>query len=119
MKSIRYLLDENVDPLYRDELLQREPSMIVRRVGDTDAPDEATSDADVLVWCEKNNFVLVTSNRCSMPACLDRHMQQRLHAPSIIELNDNMSIRQTIEALWLTWTLADEKDHRDKILFLP
>jgi hypothetical protein len=30
---IRYLLDENVDPVYRSELLKREPAIVVWRIG--------------------------------------------------------------------------------------
>ena len=30
MKTIRYLLDENVDPLFRTELLRHEPELNVR-----------------------------------------------------------------------------------------
>ena len=38
MSAIRFLLDENVDPLYRSELLRHEPSLTVWRVGDISAP---------------------------------------------------------------------------------
>jgi hypothetical protein len=34
MSAMRLLLDENVDPLYRQELLRREPTLVVWRVGD-------------------------------------------------------------------------------------
>lgn len=33
MSAIRYLLDENVDVLYHAQLLRREPTMVVWRVG--------------------------------------------------------------------------------------
>jgi hypothetical protein len=38
MTTIRYLLDENVDPLFRTELLRHEPEMIVWRIGDPTTP---------------------------------------------------------------------------------
>ena len=34
MSAMRLLLDENVDPLYRQELLRHEPTLAVWRVGD-------------------------------------------------------------------------------------
>lgn len=70
MSSIRYLLDEHVDPLYRTELLKHEPSMTIWRIGILGAPPKGTSDADILRWCEENSFILVTNNRKSMPGYL-------------------------------------------------
>lgn len=32
--SLKYLLDENVDPVYQTQLLRREPSVVVWAVGD-------------------------------------------------------------------------------------
>lgn len=34
MNDIRYLLDENVDPVIRTELLKQEPKLVVWKVGD-------------------------------------------------------------------------------------
>ncbi len=119
MKTIRYLLDENVDPLYRHELLAREPAMVVWRVGDIGTPPDATPDPDILVWCEKNNFILVTNNRHSMPPHLIDHLARGQHIPGIIELNDKMSVGQTIEELWLIWAVSDGKEYRDQLVYLP
>lgn len=44
MSVIRYLLDENVDPLFRTELLKREPDMVVWRIGDPTTPPSGTLD---------------------------------------------------------------------------
>ncbi len=49
MNAILYLLDENVHPLYRTQLLKRERSLVVWRVGMTGAPPRSTSDPDILV----------------------------------------------------------------------
>lgn len=45
---IRYLLDENVDPIYRTELLKRERELEVRRVGSLSAPPFETPDPELL-----------------------------------------------------------------------
>jgi hypothetical protein len=52
MSPLRYLLDENVDPLYANELIQREPAPVVWRIGAPGAPLKGTSDPDLLIWCE-------------------------------------------------------------------
>ena len=79
MNVIKYLLDENVDPLYRTELLKREPEMVVWRVGMPGTPPSQTLDPDILRWCEQHGFVLVTNNRKSMPMHL--RAQSRPRAP--------------------------------------
>jgi hypothetical protein len=66
--DIRYLLDENVNPVLRVELLKRAAGMIIWKVGDPGAPSRGTADPDILLWCEKNSFILVTNNRKSMQA---------------------------------------------------
>lgn len=38
MSNIRYLLDENVNPLFRIELLKREPTLVIWKVGSPGAP---------------------------------------------------------------------------------
>jgi len=119
MSAMRFLLDENVDPLYRSELLRREPSLVVWRVGDISAPPASTLDPAILVWCEQNAFLLVTNNRKSMPAHLRDHLGQGRHVPGIMVLNDKMGIGETIEELWLMWAASREDEYRDSIIYLP
>lgn len=44
MSEIRYLLDENVNPLYRTELLKHEPTLVIWKVGSPGAPPLEASD---------------------------------------------------------------------------
>ncbi|HEY0657898.1 MAG TPA: DUF5615 family PIN-like protein, partial [Pyrinomonadaceae bacterium] len=74
MNQIRYLLDENVNPILRFALLRSEPNLIVWQVGMLGAPTLGTSDPEILIWCEENAFVLVTNNRKSMPVHLKDHL---------------------------------------------
>lgn len=119
MKTIRYLLDENVDPLFRTELLRREPEMVVWKIGDPTTPARGAADPDILKWCEENNFILVTNNRKSMPRHLQDHLAEGQRMPGILELNPNMSIGETIEELILIWSVSDTDDYQDKLLYLP
>lgn len=89
--SLKYLLDENVNPSYRTQLLRKEPSLVVWMVGDAGTPAKSTLDPDILLWCEAYNFVLVTNNRRSMPVHLRDHIAQNHHVPGILILNPNLS----------------------------
>jgi hypothetical protein len=119
MSPIRFLLDENVDPLFRHELLRREPSLVVWRVGDISAPPDSTLDPDILIWCEQNAFVLVTNNRKSMPPHLQDHLAQGRHIPGLLVLNPKMSVGETIEELALIWGASEDEEYLDRISFLP
>ena len=79
MSEIRYLLDENVDPVFRTALLNREASIIVWKIGEPGVPPKGTKDPEILNWCEENSFLLVTNNRASMPDHLTDHLHKGRH----------------------------------------
>ena len=119
MKTVHYLLDENLDPIFRAELFRREPEMVVWRISDPNTPPRGTLDPEILQWCEENSFILVTNNRKSMPQHLQAHLAKQRHIPGIFELNPNMSIGETIDELVLIWLASDINQYRDLLLFLP
>jgi Domain of unknown function (DUF5615) len=97
--AVRYLLDEHLNPAYRAQLVRREPELIVRIIGDLDAPPKGTLDPEILIWCEINNFILVTNNRKSMPGHLTDHLAADRHIPGIFTIDFSESIGQTVEEL--------------------
>jgi hypothetical protein len=119
MSLIRYLLDENVDPLFRTELLRQEAEMVVWRIGDPNTPLSGTSDPTILEGCEENSFILVTNNRQSMTQHLTDHLSAGRHVPGIFELNPGLSIGETIEELILIWGASEASDYQDQLIYLP
>ena len=119
MSAMRLQSDENVDPLYRQEMLRRDPTLIVWRVGDISAPPDSTLDSEILLWCEQHAFILVTNNRKSMPPYLHNHLAQERHVPGILVMNPKMSVCETIEELVLICGASEENDYLDRISFLP
>ena len=119
MSHIRYLLDENVAPLYRKVLRKREPTLVVWKIGDPGVPPKGTLDPDLLCWCEEQEFLLITNNRKSMPDHLAAHIEAGRHIPGIIELNPKMSIGETIEELLLIWGASEPIEYQDMIVYLP
>jgi hypothetical protein len=119
MSTIRYLLDENVDPLFRRELLRREPTMVVWKVGDPSAPPITTGDPDILGWCEDNAFILVTNNRSSIPQPMRDHLAEGRHIPGIIALNSRISMGEALAELLLIWGASQVDEYRDGIVYLP
>lgn len=118
MNEIQFLFDENVDPDYLAALWQAWPAITARRIGFRDAPPFGTPDADILNWCEANQFSLITNNRHTMPSHLQDHLTSGHHVPGIFILNDRMSIGQTAEVLSDIWSSHQPERYMDHIIFL-
>jgi Domain of unknown function (DUF5615) len=66
--QIKYLMDENLAPIYQIQLRRKEPDLVVWAIGDPNTPPKGTLDPDILIWCEKYDFILVTNNRSLCPS---------------------------------------------------
>jgi len=119
MNEIRYLLDENVNPRLRKSLEQANPDTTVWLVGDPGAPGHGTLDAEILVWCEANFFVLVTNNRASMPVHLQDHASAGRQMPGIFILNPSMNIKDTRDELLLIYSVSEPTEYINRIIYLP
>lgn len=117
--AISYLLDEHIPLSYRTQIIQRKPELRVWAIGDPNAPAKGTSDPDLLVWCEKNGFVLITNNRKTMPNHLSDHLNTGHHLPEIFVVNENMSMGQIIGELILIAEASFEDEYQDRISFMP
>jgi hypothetical protein len=118
MSTIKFLLDEHVNPRFRKALVRRESEMIVRCIGDVGVPPLQTSDPDILLWCEAHGFSLVTNNRASMPVHLQDHLAAGRHIPGIFVLNPNMTMGETIDELILIWAASDSDEYVDQLRYL-
>ena len=119
MASIQFLIDENLPPSYRDQLLRHQPELVVRIVGEPNVPAKGTLDPDILLWCEKNNFLLVTDNRRSMPKHLDDHLAAGRQIPGILVLRPQASMGEIIEELLLISGVGEIEDCQNSISFIP
>lgn len=117
--SLKYLLDENVDPLYANQLRRLKPDLVIRVIGEPVTPAKGTLDPEILCWCEENNFILVTNNRTSMPVHLADHLQNNRHVPGIFILNPNLSIGENIDELILASEASFANEYQDQIDYLP
>lgn len=116
---LKYLIDENLPPIYAQQLRRRNPDLVVRSVGEPGVPSKGTLDPQILDWCEQNQFVLFTNNRKSMPGHLREHLAAGRHIPGILTLSAKMSIGDTIEELLFVAEAAFNDEFQDRIDFLP
>lgn len=117
--TLKYLIDENVPPVYPVQLRRRQPDILVRVVGEPGTPLTGTKDPEILCWCEEHGFILVTNNRRSMPVHLADHTAQDRHILGIFLLNPNLSIGQNLEELILMALGSFDDEYRDRIVHLP
>lgn len=117
--TIKYLLDEHISPIYRTQLVRRNPELIVRIIGDPDVPDKGTLDPEILIWCEANHFIIVTNNRKSMPKHLADRLSQGNHVPGILVIDFEQSMGQIIEELITIAGASFDDEYQDRIEYLP
>ena len=115
----RFLIDENISPEYRTQLLRHEPSLTVLVIGDEGAPARSTPDPEILEWCEKNQFNLITNNRESMPQHLSDHIAAGHHVPGIFTINLAVPMGKIIEELLLIAGASDEDEYINRITYIP
>ena len=115
----RYLIDENLSPAYRAQLLDREPLLKVLRVGDVGAPARSTQDPEILKWCEQNNFILVTKDPNTIPKHLSNHLAAGHHVPGIIMINSSVPTGTILDDLILIAGASHEDEFRDQIIYIP
>lgn len=116
---LQYLIDENVNSIYPKQIRRREPEIIVRVVGEPDAPPLGTLDPEILIWCQTRNFVLVTNNRASMPVHLSHHLKQNRHIPGIFLLNPNLTFGKNLLELIVIAKGSFDNEYQDQIIHLP
>lgn len=74
--ALKYLMDENIDPIYPTQIRSKQIGLIIRVIGEPSIPAKGTKDPEILEWCEKYDFILVTNNRKSMPVHLNEFASQ-------------------------------------------
>ena len=115
----RFLIDENLSGIYRTQLLRHEPSLKVKVIGDEGVPARGTPDPEILVWCDQNDFILITNNRKSMPNHLDTHLAAGHHVPGIFTINRKVKFKLIVEELILIIGASDEDEYIDRITYIP
>lgn len=119
MSVFRYLLDENVNSVLRSALLRENPNLTVWQIGLPGAPAFGTLDPEILIWCEENEFILVTNNRRSMPVHLQDHLNANRRAAGIFILHPEMSVGETVDELILITSASSPEEYQDQIIYLP
>ncbi|WP_017294877.1 DUF5615 family PIN-like protein [Geminocystis herdmanii] len=119
MLKFNYLIDENLPPIYKQQLKLYLSNIEIIAIGDPNTPKKGTKDPEILIWCEKNNFILVTNNRASMPLHLKEHLTQGHHLPGIFVFRPQSKIGEIINDLVLIASASQGNEYVDMITYIP
>lgn len=118
-QQIRFLLDENTSHAILKGLKRRQSEVEVRVIGGEGAPPLSTKDETILGFLEREGYILVSSNRRTMPIHLQEHLQNGGHIPGILLLRQQVSYKQIIDTLELIWLANVPEDFQDQIKYIP
>jgi hypothetical protein len=89
------------------------------QVGDPpDLPRQST-DADILVWAERENRILVTRDMRTMPGHFRDHLLAGRHSPGVVLLDRGMRWGVIVQYLEVIAHAGDPADFLDQIVSIP
>ncbi|MYK17497.1 hypothetical protein F4055_04905 [Candidatus Poribacteria bacterium] len=116
---MRFLLDEDTSHVIRDGLIRRHPDVEIRVIGGAGVPPLGTKDKEILEFLEREAYILISSNRNTMPIHLEAHLQEGRHIPGILLLRPRFSYREIIDTLELILFAGVPEDLRDRVVYIP
>lgn len=114
---LRLLSDENFNGDILRGVLLRRPSLDVIRVQDTRVA--GADDPTVLDWAAKNDRILLTHDRATMPVHgLDR-VNRAEKMPGILVVHDRFPVGDAIQEILLVDECSVPEDWRNRVVYLP
>ena len=115
----RYLLDEHLPLWWPETMIRVAKGLRIEAVGRLPAPPKSTLDPDILLWCEKGNFGLVTNNRTSMPRHLKDFESEGRSMPGILLIDPLENVQSIARRLELIAGAGFDFEYRNQIRYLP
>ena len=119
----RFVLDENQrGPLWRAVIRHNQAGIYpldVMRVGDLLDLPLGSTDPDILLWCEREDRILVSFDKTTLAGHLNNHLQSGHHSPGIFLLRRASRLSQVLAHLALVAHASDAWEWQDRIEFIP
>jgi hypothetical protein len=120
---LRFVLDENQrGPLWRAVIRHNQSGeypLDIVRVGDPLDVPLGSTDRDILLWCEREDRILVSFDKSTMAGHLANHLQAGHHSPGIFLLRRSSRMSQIVAHLALVAYASDAWEWHDRIEFIP
>jgi hypothetical protein len=114
--SLRFQADADLNQTIVSGVIRREPAIDFQTA--ILAGLEGVSDPDVLAQVAKEDRVLVTHDRRTMPNHFAKFMTNTI-SPGLIVVPQSLSIATVIDDLILIWSATEVKEWKNRIVMLP
>lgn len=119
MSAVLFLLDENMPRALASALHRREPTLDLRRVGQSGMPAIGAKDPELLRFCEQSGRLLVSRDRASMPQHIADHFAAGGHTSGVLLATKRCTLSNLTEDLILIWSTTSAAEWRDVLVYLP
>ena len=120
----RFILDEHMRGKVINSIRKRNADGIsvyldVVVVGEVPDLPRGSIDPTILLWAERENCLLVTYDKRSMPTHLTNHLMSGHHSPGILCFRRYLTIPGIIAELEIVEAAGQPDDFADTITYLP
>ena len=120
---LRFLLDENGRGPIWDAIRSHNAKGIdpidALRVGDPRDLPLGTTDPEVLLWAEREDRILISYDKNTMPGHLDNHLLRGNHSPGLLLVRDTVPLSQVVAHLAILAHASDPWEWADRMDFIP
>ena len=120
---LAFVFDEHLrGPLWQAVLrrnLRSDFVLDVVRVGDPAELRLGSTDAEILLWAERERRLLVTEDRHTMATHLQTHLRGGRNCPGILITRAGVRIPELVECLELIGAAGKPSDFSDAITYIP
>jgi len=109
--------DENFNNDIVRGLLRRTPDLDIVRVQDVGL--QGAEDPVILEWAAKEGRVVLTHDAATMAHFAFERVRNRLRMPGVIEVADDLPIRQVIEDILILTEYSDRNEWEGQVIYLP
>ncbi len=121
--ALRFVLDENQRGLLWRAIVRHNQLGVcpvdVVRVGDPPDLPLGASDPEVLLWCEREDRILVSFDKSTLAGHLTAHLNAGRHSPGIFMLRRGSRLSQFVDHLALVAHASEAWEWADRIEFIP
>jgi predicted nuclease of predicted toxin-antitoxin system len=115
--SVRFLADADLNYAVVQGLRLREPFIDFKTAND--AGLEGLADPEVLELAAREERVLVSHDKSTMPVHFAARIGSGLRSPGVLLALPSASVGEIIESLLIIWSASHDKEWSDQIHYLP
>jgi hypothetical protein len=120
---VRYLLDENLRGILWGAILQHNRRGLDRidcvRVGDPEDLPRGSTDPAILGWAARENRVIVSLDKRTMPPHAKAHMEAGGHLPGVLLVRPHSSAKAVVRYLSIVAHATELEEWVGRIEFIP